>query len=335
MGLQLLKNKLSGLDNVQVSLSRATVGSIAKLFPSVVSPLHGCLTFGSSGLSVSVDISAYLNSLPQIEFVDFCKCHGLHPAAIPKVIEGKAYCSQSRKRLEPADLAKGFALGPVEVIAEPDFDTRHYFDSDDVKERVIEFEVVKRIDLASLNAGFLFGQPFLLRGSTDPELGAQERGLHRSMLNSLCTELCEKDEALLMRTVASSDDLSGGTAQEPKPPPFGKELHHYLLMSDGQCAVALAIATKEHMRHYEDSAAVSDQPLPDQLKLVLEDALTNLGPSVEYNPLEYSGNFHERVGKILSQSVDIEGLQIMHPANEKGKQAQRKKGTRKLQLSKG
>ncbi|KAJ0266188.1 Uncharacterized protein HA466_0002270 [Hirschfeldia incana] len=279
--LQDLKDDTGGSLQAQFIFKRNLVGSVNKIF---------------------CNLSAATN-----EIVDgfipcqTCRCHGIPVRDSVEISTEKLQCSITNHGIEKNDVIdSSVKVGERTVLFLPSIDSLqklHPISSQ------IDFTVIERTNLTSINEGLILGRPYIVSPSTcheteDSSEEMDQPDLNTQIFQGLCGALYSMDQGLVCSSGCNLDTRKV------------VEFHCYYILQPSENGPMLLrrLAGSEEVLPISSSVSqFAGSSIPREVEISVKGALLEI-ESTDYNPLTHNRGFHQKLNLVVKESLQFGSL---------------------------
>lgn len=232
-----------------------------------------------------------------------CRCHGIPVRDSVEITTEKMQCAVTNHDLGKHDVIdSSVKVGERTVLFLPSIDSLqklHPISSQ------IDFTVIERTNLTSINEGIIIGRPYIVSPSTcheaeDSSEEMDQPDLNTQIFQGLCGALYSMDQGLVC-----SSDCNLDTRQVV-------EFHCYYILQPSENGPMLLrrLAGSEEVLPVSSSVSqFAGSSIPREVEISVKGALLEI-ESTDYNPLTHNRGFHQKLNLIVKESLQFGSL---HP----------------------
>ncbi|CAF2356682.1 unnamed protein product [Brassica napus] len=230
-----------------------------------------------------------------------CRCHGIPVRDSMEITTEKMQCSVTNHDLGKYDVIESSVkVGERTVLFLPSIDSLqklHPISSQ------IDFTVIERTNLTSINEGIIIGRPYIVSPSTcheaeDSSEEMDQPDLNTQIFQGLCGALYSMDQGLVC-----SSDCNLDTREVV-------EFHCYYILQPSENGPMLLrrLAGSEEVLPISSSVnQFSGSSIPREVEISVKGALLEI-ESTDYNPLTHNRGFHKKLNLIVKESLQFGAL---------------------------
>ncbi|CAH8312549.1 unnamed protein product [Eruca vesicaria subsp. sativa] len=230
-----------------------------------------------------------------------CRCHGIPVRDSLGVSSDKLQCSVTNHDLGKYDVIESSVkVGERTVLFLPSIDSLqkvHPISSQ------IDFNVIERTNLTSINEGIIIGRPYIVSPSTCPETEDSSEEMDQPDLNTqifqgLCGALYSMDQGLVC-----SSDCNLDTRKVV-------EFHCYYILQpseNGPMLLRRLAGSEEVLPISSSISQFTGSSIPREIEISVKGALLEI-ESTDYNPLSHNRGFHQKMNLIVKESLQFGSL---------------------------
>ncbi|XP_015579669.1 uncharacterized protein LOC8275461 [Ricinus communis] len=265
-------------------------------------PLQACFIFQTNLVGSLNHISCSLSiSVRQIidEFsaCQTCRCHGvlLDHAAKDKL--ERLSCPVTGHDLGTADVVdNSVKVGDKTILFMPSFQSSmkvHQLSSP------IEFNIIERTNLKSLNEGVIFGTPYFVAPSACNEVETSSDEMSQPELNSqlfqgICNYLHSMDEGLVCSSYCNVDTMKGTAFP----------CYYILLPSDNGPMLLRRLASLEEVLPMLEVNQFIDSSMSKDIQNTIQTSLLKIDLR-DYNPVLHERGLHRKLNLLIKESFQF------------------------------
>ncbi|XP_013612259.1 uncharacterized protein LOC106446076 isoform X2 [Brassica napus] len=230
-----------------------------------------------------------------------CRCHGIPVRDSVEITTEKLQCSVTNHDLGKYDVIESSVkVGERTVLFLPSVDSLqklHPISSQ------IDFTVIERTNLTSINEGIIIGRPYIVNPSTcheaeDSSEEMDQPDLNTQIFQGLCGALYSMDQGLVC-----SSDCNLDTRQVV-------EFHCYYILQpseNGPMLLRRLAGSEEVLPTSSSVSQFAGSSIPREVEISVKGALLEI-ESKDYNPLTHNRGFHQKLNLIVKESLQFGSL---------------------------
>ncbi|KAG2262833.1 hypothetical protein Bca52824_069912 [Brassica carinata] len=230
-----------------------------------------------------------------------CRCHGIPVRDSVEITTEKLQCSVTNHDLEKHDVIdSSVKVDERTVLFLPSIDNLqklHPISSQ------IDFTVIERTNLTSINEGIIIGRPYIVNPSTcheaeDSSEEMDQPDLNTQIFQGLCGALYSMDQGLVC-----SSDCNLDTRQVV-------EFHCYYILQpseNGPMLLRRLAGSEEVLPTSSSVSQFAGSSIPREVEISVKGALLEI-ESKDYNPLTHNRGFHQKLNLIVKESLQFGSL---------------------------
>ncbi|KAJ4883289.1 Uncharacterized protein Rs2_33382 [Raphanus sativus] len=279
--LQDIKDDTGESLQVQFIFKRNLVGSVNKIF---------------------CNLSAATNQIVDgFKPCQTCRCHGIPVRDSVEVTTEKLQCSVTNHDLGKYDIIESSVkVGERTVLFLPSIHSLPKLHPISSK---IDFTIIERTNLTSINEGIIIGRPYIVSPSTcheteDSSEEMDQQDLNTQIFQGLCGALYSMDQGLVC-----SSDCNLDTRKVV-------EFHCYYILQPSENGPMLLrrLAGSEEVLPISTSVnQFAESSIPREIEISVKGALLEI-ESIDYNPLTHNRGFHQTLNLIVKESLQFGSL---------------------------
>ncbi|XP_013612258.1 PREDICTED: uncharacterized protein LOC106318707 isoform X2 [Brassica oleracea var. oleracea] len=235
------------------------------------------------------------------ESLQTCRCHGIPVRDSVEITTEKLQCSVTNHDLGKYDVIESSVkVGERTVLFLPSVDSLqklHPISSQ------IDFTVIERTNLTSINEGIIIGRPYIVNPSTcheaeDSSEEMDQPDLNTQIFQGLCGALYSMDQGLVC-----SSDCNLDTRQVV-------EFHCYYILQpseNGPMLLRRLAGSEEVLPTSSSVSQFAGSSIPREVEISVKGALLEI-ESKDYNPLTHNRGFHQKLNLIVKESLQFGSL---------------------------
>ncbi|CAA7026919.1 unnamed protein product [Microthlaspi erraticum] len=316
--LQDLKDDTAESLQAQFIFKRNLFGSVNKIFCNftaatnqIVDGLSPCRvlsqTLNLNLLSPNKLSLSILNTLfttvfhPLCFCLQTCRCHGIPLRDSVENTTKKLQCSITNHDLGNYDVIEdSVKVGDSVVLFLPSV---HSLQKLLPVSSQVDFSVIERTNLTSINEGLILGTPYIVSPSTchETENSSEEMDqpdLNTQIFQGLCGALYSMDQGLVCSSNCNLDTMSV------------VEFHCYYILQpskNGPMLLRRLAGSEEVLPISSSVSQLTESSVPREIEISVKGALLEI-ESTDYNPLTHNRGFHQKLNFIVTQSLQFGSL---------------------------
>ncbi|KAF8115571.1 hypothetical protein N665_0025s0039 [Sinapis alba] len=230
-----------------------------------------------------------------------CRCHGIPVRDSVEITTAKLQCSVTNHDLGKYDVIESSVkVGERTVLFLPSIDSLQKLRPISSQ---IDFNVIERTNLSSINEGIIIGRPYIVSPSTcheteDSSEEMDQPDLNTQIFQGLCGALYSMDQGLVC-----SSDCNLDTRKVV-------EFHCYYILQPSENGPMLLrrLAGSEEVLPISSSVSqFAGSAIPREVEISVKGALLEI-ESTDYNPLTHNRGFHQKLNLIVKESLQLGSL---------------------------
>ncbi|ESQ40675.1 hypothetical protein EUTSA_v10012911mg [Eutrema salsugineum] len=227
-----------------------------------------------------------------------CRCHGIPLRDSVEITTEKLQCSVTSHDLRKHDVIENSVkIGEGTVLFLPSIHSLRQLHPISSQ---IDFTVIERTNLTSVNEGLILGRPYIVSPSTCQETEASSEEMDQPDLNTqifqgLCGALYPMDQGLICFSNFNLDTMTV------------VEFHCYYILQPSENGPMLLrrLAGSEEVLPISSSVSqLAESSIPTEIEISVKGALLEI-ESTDYNPLTHNRGFHEKLNLIVKESLQF------------------------------
>ncbi|KAK2662180.1 hypothetical protein Ddye_000754 [Dipteronia dyeriana] len=226
-----------------------------------------------------------------------CRCHGIPLGNTIKDRVKQPYCPITGHDLETIDIIENSVkVGENTVLFMPSFQSSLKFQK---TSSPVDFNVIERTPLGSLNEGVMIGASFVVTPSTCHELETasdetDQPELNAQLFRGLCSALHSLDQGLVCSSFCNVETMRKAA------------FHCYYILqpSDNGPMLLRRLAGSEEVLPVPDANRFVDSSVAKEIEISIHTSLGKI-ESREYDPVLHERGFHQKLNSLVKESLQF------------------------------